>query len=316
MISGSSWRPTVSSRAGTFANPAFCVTTRSITTSEWDSLDGCCVTTRSGSRPPVNGTRRRRVGGNRQSLRVEPGVELTWGNFWTTSVLVRTSLRTTNSRLTRGGPLMGTPQDWYSKATLGNRATAQTRWSGAAEVGADEDGGITRRSNAQLLVSPQSSMAAFDDPVVRAPYLYATVRHDTPRRPFGYVQQPLCLCCDRAKHLRYTVSNELHVQAGCEPRRVRRAVRRIRPLLRLWGAAGARQSAVGNVYSSGPSFSGRRMAVCWRQPGTPHLRSPTMTSTSAPSAATSSCAGNGARAARCTSCGSRTAMRRSQSVPG
>ncbi len=93
-------------------------------------------------------------GGNRQSLRVEPGVELTWGNFWTTSVLVRTSLRTTNSRLTRGGPLMGTPQDWYSKATLGNRATAQTRWSGAVEVGADEDGGITRRSNASFSFRP------------------------------------------------------------------------------------------------------------------------------------------------------------------
>ena len=142
---------------------------------------------------------------------------------------------------------MGTPQDWYSKATLGNRATAQTRWSGAAEVGADEDGGITRRSNASFSFRPspqwQLSMTPSYERLIYTQQYVTTLRGG----PFGYVQQPLCLCCDRAKHLRYTVSNELHVQAGCEPRRVRRAVRRIRPLLRLWGAAGARQSATSTV---------------------------------------------------------------------
>ena len=93
-------------------------------------------------------------GGDRQIVRLEPVVDLTWSNFWTTSVSARANLRTNSARLTRGGPLMGAPRGWSSKASLGNRATAQTRWSGAVEVGGDEDGGMTRRGNATFSFRP------------------------------------------------------------------------------------------------------------------------------------------------------------------
>ena len=49
---------------------------------------------------------------------------------------------------------MGTPGGWSSKASLGNRATAQTRWSGTVEVGGDQDGGMVRRTDVSFSFRP------------------------------------------------------------------------------------------------------------------------------------------------------------------
>jgi hypothetical protein len=93
-------------------------------------------------------------GWNRQRGTIGTTVNLTWLNFWTSSVSVTRSFRGEDARLTRGGPLMGIPHGWSVNASMGNRATAQTRWSGSTTVAQNELGGITRRVSGSLSFRP------------------------------------------------------------------------------------------------------------------------------------------------------------------
>jgi uncharacterized protein DUF5916 len=93
-------------------------------------------------------------GGERGRTPLVPSANLTWKNFWTTSVSLANNLRASNVSLTRGGPAMGTPRGWILDATLGSSTAVRTRWSGRATVGSDENSGTTRRLNASVSLRP------------------------------------------------------------------------------------------------------------------------------------------------------------------
>ena len=92
--------------------------------------------------------------GLRQSGSIRPSVNVTWANFWTSSISVSRSLRSTSVSLTRGGPVMGAPAGWNTTVNVGNRPTSNTRWSGVVTSGSNELGGGTRRVGGSLSVRP------------------------------------------------------------------------------------------------------------------------------------------------------------------
>lgn len=81
-------------------------------------------------------------------------LDLTWANFWTTSVAVRRDLPQTSVSLTRGGPLMGRGPGATAVVTLGNRAGAQTRWTATSTLSRNDDGFRQRRVSTLLSVRP------------------------------------------------------------------------------------------------------------------------------------------------------------------
>jgi hypothetical protein len=92
--------------------------------------------------------------GLRQSGSIRPSVNLTWANFWTSSISVSRGLRSQSVSLTRGGPLMGGPAGWTTTLNLGNRATSNTRWSGTMTIASNEDGGRTRSVGSSFSFRP------------------------------------------------------------------------------------------------------------------------------------------------------------------
>ncbi len=92
--------------------------------------------------------------GVRQAGYLRSSVNLTWANFWTTSLSVRRDLSQTSVSLTRGGPLMGRGPGVTSVLTVGNRAGSQTRWTGNATVSRNDSGLAQSRVSTLLSVRP------------------------------------------------------------------------------------------------------------------------------------------------------------------
>jgi hypothetical protein len=92
--------------------------------------------------------------GLRQSGSIRPQVNVTWANFWTSSVSAGYNMRAQSVSLTRGGPLMQTPHGWTASASVGNRSTATTRWSGNVNLGGNEDGAWSRRFSTSFSFRP------------------------------------------------------------------------------------------------------------------------------------------------------------------
>jgi hypothetical protein len=90
----------------------------------------------------------------RQAGSVGSTVNVTWLNFWTTSIGVTRDFRTRNAGLTRGGPLMGGPSGWRANVNLGNRATAQNRVSGGISVSRNELDGKSISGNVSFSFRP------------------------------------------------------------------------------------------------------------------------------------------------------------------
>ena len=82
-------------------------------------------------------------------------LNLTWSNFWTTSLAVRRDLPQTSVSLTRGGPLMGRGPGVTAILTLGNRAGSQTRWTASSTLAQNDDGFRQRRLSTLLSVRPR-----------------------------------------------------------------------------------------------------------------------------------------------------------------
>ncbi len=74
------------------------------------------------------------------SLQAEGSIELP--NFWETSVLITRSMRAQDERLTRGGPLMGTPRGWSVAATVDSNRARRLQADFVLEYGRNEDGGL------------------------------------------------------------------------------------------------------------------------------------------------------------------------------
>jgi hypothetical protein len=93
-------------------------------------------------------------GWNRQTGSVGSTINVVWRSYWTSSIAVSRPFRTYDAKLTRGGPLMGTPHGWTINGSFGNSVTAQTRWTGSAYAGENELGGIARRLNGSFSFRP------------------------------------------------------------------------------------------------------------------------------------------------------------------
>lgn len=90
----------------------------------------------------------------RQNSTVGTNVNVTWVNFWTSSLSVTHVARTLNAGLTRGGPLMGTPHGWNTTLNFGNRVTAPTRIQGQVVINGNEFDGFSRRANSTVSFRP------------------------------------------------------------------------------------------------------------------------------------------------------------------
>jgi hypothetical protein len=92
--------------------------------------------------------------GLRQAGSLRPSVNVTWANFWTSSWSITRNFEATSVSLTRGGPLMTAPPGWSTSASLANRNTANTRWSGSVTLSNNDDGGRTRRVSGSFAFRP------------------------------------------------------------------------------------------------------------------------------------------------------------------
>jgi hypothetical protein len=117
--------------------------------------------------------------GLRQTGSLRPSVNVTWANFWTSSIAVTRNLEGDSTTLTRGGPRMQAPPGWSTVLSLANRATSNTRWSGTLTLSTNEDGGSTKRVSTSLAFRPgprwQLSATPFWDHVVEPQQYVATV---------------------------------------------------------------------------------------------------------------------------------------------
>ena len=160
---------------------------------------------------------------NQQSFYSRPSVNLTWKNFWTTAWSASFNRRTQSATLTRGGPRMQTPGGWTTTATLGNRAGAQTRWSGSSTIARDEDGGRTSRVNGSLSFRPGPRWQLGITPLYeRLVYTqqYVTTRADG--RPATYGNRYIFANIERSTfstqyRLNFTLKPDMNVDVYAEP---------------------------------------------------------------------------------------------------
>ena len=94
--------------------------------------------------------------GNRQAGNIRTNLDLTFLNFWAFAFSTGPNFRNQDARLTRGGPLMGTPGGWETNIELSNRPSARTRWRGNAFVNTDEASGGSAGGGASISFRPGS----------------------------------------------------------------------------------------------------------------------------------------------------------------
>ncbi len=89
-----------------------------------------------------------------QSGRVRGTFNVTWLNFWTSSVNLQRDLATTSVSLTRGGPMMGRGPGWTLNMSAGNPSTSRTRMTGSAQWRANDDGAAVKSVSALFSMRP------------------------------------------------------------------------------------------------------------------------------------------------------------------
>ena len=92
--------------------------------------------------------------GLRQSGRVRGTFNVTWLNFWTSSINIARDQATTSVSLTRGGPLMARGPGWTMNASVGNRATSRTRLSAQGSLRSNDDGARVKSVSALFSTRP------------------------------------------------------------------------------------------------------------------------------------------------------------------
>jgi hypothetical protein len=85
---------------------------------------------------------------------IQADAGLTFKNFWNLNVTTWRDFRGMDSRLTRGGPNMGTPFSDVGILSLSNASSAKTRWQGRVYYGKTELGAITNRLSGFIAFRP------------------------------------------------------------------------------------------------------------------------------------------------------------------
>jgi len=86
----------------------------------------------------------RNYAGEVQERQIEASANVTWRNFWKTSIELDLSGSAQDQRRTRGGPTMGTPPAWSLEISGGNRFQSPKRFYVSVQVGGDDDDGSLR----------------------------------------------------------------------------------------------------------------------------------------------------------------------------
>ena len=89
-----------------------------------------------------------------QTGRLRGTFNVTWLNFWTSSVNFARDLATTSVSLTRGGPLMARGPGWTMNASVGNRATSRTRLSAQGSLRSNDDGASVKSITGSFSMRP------------------------------------------------------------------------------------------------------------------------------------------------------------------
>jgi hypothetical protein len=151
--------------------------------------------------------------GLRQSGRVRGTFNVTWLNYWTTSINFQRDLETTSVSLTRGGPLMGRGPGWTANASFGNRNTSRTRVSGSFQYRTNDDGLSSKVLSGTFSMRPgprmQFSVSPFWDWITE-PQQYATTLPNG--RPETYNSRYIFAFIDRT-----TMSMEYRVSLTLKP---------------------------------------------------------------------------------------------------
>ena len=95
-------------------------------------------------------------GGDVQQARLEPSVDITWPNFWSTELSGTIDRRTQDQRLTRGGPSMERPASWETTVNVESSEASRTRAEVETTYGRNEDGGLMFNANGRLTMQPGS----------------------------------------------------------------------------------------------------------------------------------------------------------------
>jgi hypothetical protein len=136
--------------------------------------------------------------GLRQSGHVRPSVDVTWANYWTSSISLTRNLEQQSVSLTRGGPLMARAAGWSTSVSFGNRSTSPTRFSGNVQAGVTDDGGDMRRISTRVSFRPgprwQLSAAPFYERLTDSQQYVTTFSGGRPdtygnRYVFSYIER-------------------------------------------------------------------------------------------------------------------------------
>ena len=95
-------------------------------------------------------------GGDLQQAEFEPGVEITWPNFWSTDFSATINRRTQDQRLTRGGPSMQKPANWEMQLSVESSDASRTRGEFEVAYGRNEDGGLLFNASGGITMQPGS----------------------------------------------------------------------------------------------------------------------------------------------------------------
>lgn len=87
---------------------------------------------------------------------IQADAGLTFKNFWNLNVTTWRDFRGMDSRLTRGGPNMGTPFSDVGIISLSNASSARTRWQGRVYYGKNDLGAITNRLSGLVAFKPST----------------------------------------------------------------------------------------------------------------------------------------------------------------
>lgn len=114
-----------------------------------------------------------------QNGRIRGTVNVTWLNYWTSSINFSRELPTTSVSLTRGGPLMGRGPGWSVNVNGGNRASSRTRVTASAFHQSNDDGASTNRITGLVSMRPgprwQFSVSPFYDRVTEPQQYISTL---------------------------------------------------------------------------------------------------------------------------------------------
>ena len=237
-------------------------------------------------------------GGIRQYLRFNQTAQATLHNFLRLNARATLHVASLSDDLTRGGPLIATPNALPVLAPGDSRANVPTTWTARTEYFDDEFGGWRWDASTGVTMRPASQWQASVDPTYSRVGGRPAVRHDACRAAAR--RRSASATSSRAIE-RSTLSArfraELRVHAELHGGGLRRAVRGERTLLRFRRAAGAAAATSLRVYGATARAPRSRRDADGTYTVTRRCRhasrSRRSTSTDCRSGPTSCCAGSG-----------------------